>query len=71
MTEFSQATRFFLEHFFSLRRMNNRRKFTALWDGLSQGKLTVEEAAALVPIEMPVKYRRNDLPVVSLRLDGK
>jgi len=71
MTEFSPATRFFLEHFFSVRRLKNRRKVTALWDGLNQGKLTVEEAVALVPIETPVKYRRNDFPVVSLRLDGK
>ena len=71
MTEFSPAARFFLEHFFSARGTNNRTKITALWDDLNQGKLTVEEAVALVPIERPVKYRRNDFPVVSIRLDGK
>ncbi len=69
MTEFSPATRFFLEHFFSVRRMNSRRKVAALWDGLNQGILAVEEAVASVPIEMPVKYRRNDFPVVSMRID--
>ena len=51
--------------------MNNRRKVIALWDGLNQGKLTVEEAVALVPIETLVKYCRNDFPIVSIRLDGK
>jgi hypothetical protein len=71
MTEFSPPTRFILEHFFSLRRMVNRRKVVALWDDLNQGILTVEEAVASVPIEEPVpaKFRRNNFPVMSLRLD--
>ena len=50
--------------------MNNRRKVAALWDGLNLGTLTVEEALASVPVETPVKYRRNDFPVVSMRIDG-
>ena len=55
--------------FFPIRRTNNCRKVVALWDGLNLGILTVEEAVASVPIETPVKYRRNDFPVISMRID--
>ena len=61
MTEFSPATLFFLEYFFPVRRLNNRRKVTALWDGLSQGKLTVKEAVALVPIETHIAGMTSQL----------
>jgi len=40
-------------------RGNNRRKVAALWDGLKQGILSVEEAVASVPIETKPKYRRS------------
>lgn len=68
LAELSPATRFFLEHFFSVRRLNNRRKVVELWDGLNHGNLTIEEAVALVPIETRPEYQRRDFPVVSMKI---
>jgi hypothetical protein len=65
MTEFRQLLGSFWSIFVSVRRTNNRRKVAALWDSLNQGNLTVEEAVALK------RNRRNDFPVVSIRIDGK
>jgi len=68
LTELSPADRFFVEHFFLVRRINSRRKVAELWDGLNQGILTVEEAVALVSIERLPKYERRDIPVVSIKV---
>jgi hypothetical protein len=64
--ELSPADRFFLEHFFLLRRIYNCRKVVELRDGLNQGVLTVEEAVALVPLESYPKHERKDIPVISI-----
>ncbi len=67
LTELSPTDRFFLEHFFGVRRLRSRRKIVELWDGLNRGLMTVEEAVALVPIDSP-KHQRKDFPVISIKI---
>jgi len=69
LTELSPADRFFLEHFFRVRRISSRRKIVELWDGLNQGVM-IEEAEALVPFERRKPYRK-DFPVISIKIGGE
>ena len=46
LEELSLADRFFLKHFFSVRRPRNRKKVVELWNGLNAGYLSIDDAEA-------------------------
>lgn len=59
----SQADRFFLERYFSLRIRHNFKKILELRDGLKLGVMTIDEAVASAP-------RERDFAAEKLRSSG-